>query len=121
MTIRDEDKATRIMSIRWSEREWRKAQELYQSASSETRTFSQFVRAMVLTGTVRPVTVFTDPARVTGAVGKVGRNVDDLLRLARSYGIEPGEISDLAIQMRQLNSLLQEWWDEYNEARHGRP
>lgn len=76
---------------------------------------------MILNGKVVVQTSFLKPSQVVGAINRVGRNIDDLLRLARTYGIEPGEIQSLADQSRRLNDQLDRWWADYEKSRNGRP
>lgn len=117
MTMRADDKESIIVSVRFSPREYEKAQRMWRSVRQQCPTFSGFIRLMVLTGQVTTTTAFTDPAEVNGAVNRVGRNIDDLLRLARYYGIEPGETQALADQMADLNKALKQYWNDYSEAR----
>ena len=112
---------SRVTHVRWTAKDYDKARRMYEQTSDQVRTFSQFLRIMVLTGHITKVVPFTEPAKITGAVNRVGRNVDDLLKLAREYGIEPGEIKELAGQMQGLNQRLDRWWNDYDEARDGRP
>lgn len=124
MSISDEDRETRITTVRWSPREWRRAHEIYEKVKPSCPTFSQFVRIMVLEGSVQVVRPLTDPADINAAVNHVGRNVDALLQTARAgFGIYPGEIEDLAGQMKELNGQLSRMWDDYAEKRDndGRP
>lgn len=111
---------SRVTHVRWTAEDYDKARRMYEQTSDQVRTFSQFLRIMVLTGHITKVVPFTEPAKITGAVNRVGRNIDDLLKLAREYGIEPGEIRELADQMQGLNQRLDRWWDDYDEARDGR-
>lgn len=118
--LEESNKMSRVTHVRWTAGDYDKARRMYEQTSDQVRTFSQFLRIMVLTGHIIKVVPFTEPAKITCAVNRVGRNIDDLLKLAREYGIEPGEIKELADQMQGLNQRLDRWWDDYDKARDGR-
>ena len=115
--MREQDRASRTTNIRWTPEQYRTARRLFDATGDQCRTFSQFVRIMVLHGRISTRSVFTDPAQIRAAINKVGANIDSLLATANAgYGIYPGEIQDLADQMEKLNQQLDKWWADYKRS-----
>lgn len=115
MSGENEQRRKRI-SLRMSEEELEVSHRLW-ARTTRGPCWSVWARRMLTYGYVVQEKSFTDPTRIGGAVVRVGLNIDSLLVLARDYGIEPGEIQELAGQMKELNKRLDRWWDDYERMK----